>query len=753
MNDNQKHINPPASAGKVTIRISILLVFILSFLDLLGWMFNITLFKSVLSQYTPMKVVTALCFILAATSLVAINYSKNVQWKSKLPKVLGSIVAVIGILTLFVYIKATASGNESSLTDVPFLNLFLGMETRMAILTAINFIIIGISLLLLSTGKLRHGNIVHIIILPALVSGYFVPASYILGVQHLHQFMNTAVALTSGISICALCIIMLFSVPHSWLMKVFTSKYAGGFLARRLIPWLLVLPLVIGWLRIHGERNNIFDSEVGVLLVALTYTLCFLWLLWLNGRDANKTDDRRRKSEEELIDREVKFRNIFEGSNDAIVLLNTATGKYIDCNQVTCTMSGYTKEEICTLKTGGFLAPQRKEELVSNMEILKRTGKLRGETEMITKDGSLIPIDFSASMLTIGDTQYLMSVIRDISAQKKAIDEIKTLSRFPSENPNPVLRLTKEGIVAYCNHASSELMKLWNCGVGCVIPKDIKQVFDEAFKTNLAQTVETKCNEKTYILTISHVQETGYVNIYGSDITQRRKAEEALKDSEQRYSTTLSSIGDAVIATDVKGHITFMNPVAEKLTGWSMNEAISKPSREIFNIVNEKSRAEVGSPVEKVLRQGIIVGLANHTILIRKDGTEVPIDDSGAPIMDKDGKISGVVLVFRDITERKKAEKALRESEQRFRTVAEALPVCISISNINDGTVIYVNDAHNKTFGFEKGELIGCNASDCFYDTKEREVIIEKLNQQGNISNYEVKVKKADGTPSGYHLQ
>ena len=110
----------------------------------------------------------------------------------------------------------------------------------------------------------------------------------------------------------------------------------------------------------------------------------------------------------------------------------------------------------------------------------------------------------------------------------------------------------------------------------------------------------------------------------------------------------------------------FMNAVAEELTGWNLNEASQKPVKEVFNIINEYTRKEVEDPVVKVLEKGMIIGLANHTILVRKDGTEVPIDDSGAPIRDEKGKITGVVLVFRDITERKKAEETLIESEKRL---------------------------------------------------------------------------------------
>jgi PAS domain S-box-containing protein len=148
--------------------------------------------------------------------------------------------------------------------------------------------------------------------------------------------------------------------------------------------------------------------------------------------------------------------------------------------------------------------------------------------------------------------------------------------------------------------------------------------------------------------------------------TELEQAQASLRESEQRWATTLASIGDAVIATDTSGKIVFMNGEAEELTGWAMSEALTKPVKTIFNIINEQSRLEVENPIDRVLKEGIVVGLANHTVLIRKDGLEVPIDDSGAPIRDKDGKTTGVVLVFRDIAERKKAEEELLDTAERL---------------------------------------------------------------------------------------
>jgi PAS domain S-box-containing protein len=138
-------------------------------------------------------------------------------------------------------------------------------------------------------------------------------------------------------------------------------------------------------------------------------------------------------------------------------------------------------------------------------------------------------------------------------------------------------------------------------------------------------------------------------------LERERAARLEAEEARSFWTTTLRSIGDAVVATDTGGRVTFMNPIAETLTGWSADEARGRPLPEVFSIFNEDSRQPVPNPVEKVLREGTIVGLANHTMLARRDGTEIPIDDSAAPILDPSGSLFGVVLVFRDVTEDKRA--------------------------------------------------------------------------------------------------
>ena len=143
----------------------------------------------------------------------------------------------------------------------------------------------------------------------------------------------------------------------------------------------------------------------------------------------------------------------------------------------------------------------------------------------------------------------------------------------------------------------------------------------------------------------------------------------AARAIEERHRVTLMSVGDGVIATDPHGVVTMINPSAESLTGWTLDEATGRPLEEIFPIVHEQSRQSVENPVRRVVREGRVVGLANHTLLIRRDGGELAVADSGAPIRGEDGNIKGVVLVFRDVSEERRAARALGDSEALYRSL------------------------------------------------------------------------------------
>ncbi|MBY0231592.1 MAG: PAS domain S-box protein [Gemmataceae bacterium] len=166
---------------------------------------------------------------------------------------------------------------------------------------------------------------------------------------------------------------------------------------------------------------------------------------------------------------------------------------------------------------------------------------------------------------------------------------------------------------------------------------------------------------------------TQRIDSLSREIARRTRAEQGEREQRELLRVTLASIGDAVIATDAAGNIAFLNAVAAAMTGWTEAESMGRPMAEVFRIVNEVTREVGEDPVARVLREGITVGLANHTVLIHRDGSERPIEDSAAPIRDGQGKVAGVVLVFRDATERLRTEQELREKARAAEALQEQL--------------------------------------------------------------------------------
>lgn len=242
-------------------------------------------------------------------------------------------------------------------------------------------------------------------------------------------------------------------------------------------------------------------------------------------------------------------------------------------------------------------------------------------------------------------------------------------------------------------------------------------------KKTVFETVHLRKNKSKYPVEV-HLQmmQSGAKRFFVAlilDITERKLAEEALRKSEKRFRTALYSIGDAVITTDTEGNIIHMNPVAEKLTGYEEPEARGKALNEVFVIVNELTGLTAENPVNRVLKEGNVIGLANHTVLISKDGQQIPVADSGAPILDEDGKTTGVVLVFRDQSIERKWQREISENEARFRGLFESSAAGIALHRIVydaegnpvDYEILDVNPQYEKITGIPKEKAVGQRAT------------------------------------------
>jgi len=224
----------------------------------------------------------------------------------------------------------------------------------------------------------------------------------------------------------------------------------------------------------------------------------------------------------------------------------------------------------------------------------------------------------------------------------------------------------------------------------------------------LSSHTEPHIVEKTEKITsFGYVVKSSGITVLDASIKMAFKLFEANRTTEEHrrhLGITLNSIGDAFIATDVIGNVTNMNPVAEKLTGWNFDSAYGTPLSSVFNIINKDSHETVVNPVDKVLASGEIVDLANHTVLIAKDGCEFQIADSAAPIIDLNGVITGVVLVFRDVTKEYKLQEQVQKSEARYNQIAASIETILWEFDISNDCWTYVSPQSQKILGYAPEE-------------------------------------------------
>ncbi|MBI3478949.1 MAG: PAS domain S-box protein [Nitrosomonadales bacterium] len=218
---------------------------------------------------------------------------------------------------------------------------------------------------------------------------------------------------------------------------------------------------------------------------------------------------------------------------------------------------------------------------------------------------------------------------------------------------------------------------------------------------------------------------------------QLQRINATLQVSEERLAVTLNSIGDAVIATDAEARVTLLNPLAEQLTGWTQAEAAGHSVDEIFRIINQATRLPATIPVMETLARGTIQGLANHTVLVARDGSECSIADSCAPIRDRDGQVIGAVLIFRDVTKEYAVQKALRNQHFYTRSLIES-NIDALITTDPSGIITDVNQQMEALTGCTQAELIGVPFKDYFTDPERAEAGIKRVLSEKRVLDYEL---------------
>ena len=331
--------------------------------------------------------------------------------------------------------------------------------------------------------------------------------------------------------------------------------------------------------------------------------------------------------------------------------------------------------------------------------ITNRSMSAPGVLAGLRSNGEEFPIEATISQVQAdGQTLYTV-ILRDITDRKQAEEALRLRVAALEAAANSIVMTDVAGNIQWVNSAFTRMTGYTAEEAIGQNPRVLKSgKHEDGFYKRMWQTVlsgstwrgelfNRRKDGSLYVeeMTITPVRAAdGSIRNFlavKEDITDRKRTEEALLANEHRWSTTLRSIGDAVISTDPNGKIDFMNEVAQKLTGWTLAEARGRELTDVFDIMQEVTRIRPESPVAKVIRLGKVVGLANHTVLIQRDGSEIPIEDSAAPIRDSQGEMEGVVLVFHDCLEQRKVESALRISERLATTGRLAATIAHEIHN------------------------------------------------------------------------
>jgi PAS domain S-box-containing protein len=561
---------------------------------------------------------------------------------------------------------------------------------------------------------------------------YMILLGYLYKAPTILNWMGMPVAITTGFCFLALVVAVIFIRQDTWLIRRFIGDSGGSLMARRLLPWLMFLPVILGWLRITGEKSGFFNSETGVILIALTYTFCFLFLIWFTAKGVNRIDNIRRKTETALAESEQRVRNKLDS-----ILSPTA--------------------DIANLELADIIDIQEIQSLIDNfysltnfpVSIIGNDGKI-----LVGAGWQTICLDYhrvnprTCANCVESDTQLTKGVkpgefklykcknhMWDIATPIMIADvQVGNLfsGQFFFDDEEIDYDLFRESARLH-KFDESRYMKALD-----EVPRFSRKTVEEGMQF--------------YIKLATIISKISHSNLKLARTLSERDALTAdLKESHEKLRITLGSIGDGVLTTNNQGRVNFLNPVAETITGWTLQEASGLPVDDVFQIIDEKSRQPAENIVKKVLTLGSVVTLANHSSLISRNGTEIPVEDSAAPIKDNLGNVIGVVLVFHDVSEKRKASAALQKVADQNKFLANVIELAGQPFAVGypDGSIGTLNHAFEILTGYSLAELHSINWAEKLTPPEWRQPEgqqLEVLNRTGNPVRYEKEYIRKDGT-------
>ena len=401
-----------------------------------------------------------------------------------------------------------------------------------------------------------------------------------------------------------------------------------------------------GFLTVALEEGAIPEKEGIGLLKEVAGDIAF-------ALHSIELEEKRKHLQEKVYESEKRYRALFENAPVGICI-STSDGAIETKNETMRILTGYSLEESWLLNTADLCSNKQDHQEI--FEILQKQGCVRNYLAQVKrKDGTDFFANININRISYGGEEYFIIFVEDLSERVMMQEQLRQLAKFPAENPDPVLRVDKEGRIIYANKSSELVLNTWGCAEGDLLPVEMHRLCLEGLKTGLNQTAESKCAESDFLFLFAPIVESGYVNLYGREITKLRQAEEGRRLLE----TAIEQAAEYILITDAEGTIQYVNQAFEKITGFKREEAIGQNPRILKSgVQNEAFYRDMWDTI----KGGEV--WKGHLVNKKKDGNLYTEEATISPVRNPSGQITNFVAVKRDVTQELNLENQLRHAQK-----------------------------------------------------------------------------------------
>jgi len=701
---------------------------------ILGWIFDLQLLKSILPGLVTMKANAAVCFILGGFSLYiqqrrrALTARKHQKLANCLIFSCSFLIILISLLTLAQYRFNLDLGIDQLLFKESYALTSRGTPGRMAPNTAAAFLLLGTALLLLSERRPKYRR-VQILSCCAFLIAFMGLIGYIYGKALFYRIGDyTGMALHTSAALMLLSFGILFACPERGLIAVIASDRAGGIMARRLLPQAIIIPPLVGYFILLGERLQAYTPEVGISLLSVLNVMIFTVLIWQNAKTLCTADRKRYRAElglrkakldleakvekrtlqlqianeqlqEQIFDSQTTKQALQKNYNLLLTVINSTPtalfvkdiqGRYMMLNAAGASIIGKSVNEIIGRDDSELFPPEMAGNIRRTDFQIMRAGETQSIEEELPVKGNVRTFLSTKSAYRdgLGNISGIVSIARDITESKQAEIANRSLAAILEATPDFVGICDLEGRAVYINKAGRKMVgideneDISNLQVAEFTAASARSTLNEAIATAVSSGFWS--GETTFVSTsgleipvsqvlISHSapgDKLPYISTIARDISDRFQAEQALQLSQARFAGILEIAEDAIISVDADQKIILFNQGAERIFGWTAAEAIGQSLSlllpEAFAAPHSQLVSNFGGGVKRARK----MGSRKEIFARRRDGTEFPAEASISKL-----EVAGEIIftaILRDVTASRQAEEFVRLSEERYRSLAMA---------------------------------------------------------------------------------